>query len=84
MRAAIKYVASWLAAAAIGGAVALSPVASADPGHTPASPNNFDHGSTGSSGPAQAPFQTGEDPLVPNTPGANPYVPYYPGMDRPF
>jgi hypothetical protein len=82
MRAAIKYVASWLAAAAIGGAVALSPVASADPGHTPASPNNFDHGSTGSSGPAQAPFQTGEDPLVPT--GVDPYVPAYPGMGRPF
>jgi hypothetical protein len=82
MRAAIKYVASWLAAAVIGGAVALSPVASADPGRTPASPKNFDHGSTASSGPAQAPFQTGEDPLVPT--GVDPYVPAYPGMGRPF
>jgi hypothetical protein len=84
MRPTIEHAATWLAAAAIGGAVALSPVASADPGHTPVSPPKVAHHSTASSGPAQTPPDTGVDPLVPNTPGANPYVPDYPGMDRPF
>jgi hypothetical protein len=81
MRAAIKYVAPWLAAAAFGTAVALSPAASAAPGHTPVTQTPSVHGSTGPSAPAQ-PFQTGEDPLVPT--GVDPYVPAYPGMGRPF
>ena len=44
MRAAIKYVAPWLAAAAIGAAVALSPAASAAPGHTPVTQTPSVHG----------------------------------------
>ena len=32
MKTTIKYIAPWLAAAAIGGAIALAPVASASPG----------------------------------------------------
>jgi hypothetical protein len=82
MTATIKYAAPWLAAVAIGGAMALSPVASAAPGHTPVNPPNVVHQSTTSSGPAQTPDQTGVDPLVPT--GTDPYVPAYPGMGRPF
>jgi hypothetical protein len=78
MKAAI---APWLAAALIGCAVALSPVASAASGHPPVAPTPSVHGSTGPAVPAQ-PFQTGEDPLVPT--GVDPYVPAYPGMGRPF
>jgi hypothetical protein len=81
MRATIKYAAPWLAAVAIGCAVALSPAASAASGHTPVTPTPSVHGSTAPSAPAQ-PFQTGEDPLVPT--GVDPYVPAYPGMGRPF
>ena len=36
MKKAIKYVTPWLSAAAIGGAMALAPVASAAPAHRPA------------------------------------------------
>jgi hypothetical protein len=57
---AIKYVAPWLAAAAIGGAVALAPLASA------ASP--------AASAPAAAAGTAGTDPLVPF--GTNPRSPY--------
>jgi hypothetical protein len=78
MKAAI---APWLAAALIGCAVALSPNASAAAGRTPVTPTPSVHGSTEPSVPAQH-FQTGEDPLVPT--GVDPYVPAYPGMDRPF
>jgi hypothetical protein len=37
MKTTIKYIAPWLAAAAIGGAIGLAPVASAAPGSTPVS-----------------------------------------------
>jgi hypothetical protein len=50
MKTVIKYVAPWLAAAAIGGAVALAPIASAATAPAP------------HSGPAAA---AGTDPLVP-------------------
>jgi hypothetical protein len=58
---AIKYVAPWLAAAAIGGAVALAPIASA------AAPST----ATTHSAPAAG---TGTDPLVPY--GTDPHSPY--------
>ena len=58
---ALKYVAPWLAAAAIGGAVALAPIASAATAATPIS------------GPAVA-GTAGTDPLVPF--GTDPHSPY--------
>jgi|GEM_PF-1495478 len=57
---AIKYVAPWLAAAAIGGAVALAPIASAATAPTPA--------------PAATTGTAGTDPLVPF--GTDPHSPY--------
>jgi hypothetical protein len=57
---AIKYVAPWLAAAAIGGAVALAPIASA------AAPSATTTQSTPTAG--------GTDPLVPY--GTDPHSPY--------
>jgi hypothetical protein len=57
---AIKYVAPWLAAAAIGGAVALAPIASAA---TPPAP-----------APAASTGTAGTDPLVPF--GTDPHSPY--------
>lgn len=60
MKTPIKYVALWLGAAAVGGAIALAPIASAAP--TPATPHN----SAGSAG---------TDPLVPyGTDPQVPYV----------
>jgi hypothetical protein len=67
MKTTIRYIAPWLAAAAIGGALGLAPVASADA----ASPV-----------PGQARSGTGVDPLVPNTPGADPYIPYILGYNN--
>ena len=86
MKTTIKYVAPWLAAAAIGGAIGLAPVASAAPSATPISQTKVVAHPTASSAPAPTPFGSGEDPLVPS--GANPYVPYalgYPfgGVDLP-
>jgi hypothetical protein len=77
MKTMIKYAAPLLAAAAIGGTVGLAPVALAAHGNAPAVPSPTTH-------QAPAPFQTGVDPLVPAGGGADPYVPYYPGMSRAF
>lgn len=61
MKHPMKFVTTVLAAAAIGGAVALAPIAAADTGsHTTVAAAN---------GP-----MTGTDPLVPY--GTNPYLPY--------
>ena len=60
MKTTIKYVAPWLAAAAIGGAVALAPIASAA-----TTPTN--------SGPV-AVGTAGTDPIVPF--GTDPHSPY--------
>jgi hypothetical protein len=82
MRVAI---APWLAAAVIGCAVALSPAASADASLTPDPRTKVVHTAPAPSARPQTHYgRSGEDPLVPNTPGADPYVPAYPGMDRPF
>jgi hypothetical protein len=60
MKTTIKYVAPWLAAAAIGGAIALAPIASAA---TPPAPS------------ATQPARAGTDPLVPfGTDPHSPYV----------
>ncbi|MDT5259575.1 MAG: hypothetical protein QOD10_4655 [Mycobacterium sp.] len=61
MKTSVKYVAPWLAAAAIGGAIALAPMASA--ATTPAA--------TTHTAPAAS---AGTDPLVPF--GTDPQVPY--------
>jgi hypothetical protein len=68
MKTSIKSVAPWLAAAAIGGAIALAPIASAA---TP--PAATTH-------PAPA-ASAGTDPLVPY--GTDPYVPYRLGYVNP-
>jgi hypothetical protein len=74
MKSKITYVAPWLVAAAIGGAVGLAPVASAaiDPTPVPQSKVIAHHAPTPSSTPA--PFETGPDPLVPY--GTDPYIPF--------
>ncbi|HTI77430.1 MAG TPA: hypothetical protein VL634_20695 [Mycobacterium sp.] len=60
MKTTIKYLAPWMAAAAIGGAVALAPIASAATPQAPTAP-----ASVGSAG---------TDPLVPF--GTDPHSPY--------
>lgn len=74
MNMTVKYIAPWLTAAAIGAAIGLSPIASADPGAAPVPQTRFAANPAASSTSAPAPFGTGEDPLVPN--GPNPYIPY--------
>jgi hypothetical protein len=79
MKTMIKYVAPLLAAATIGGSIAMAPVALAAHGTATVSPSTATN-----QAPAPAPFQTGVDPLVPAGGGADPYVPYYPGEGRAF
>jgi hypothetical protein len=74
MKTTIKYIAPWLAAAAIGAAIGLAPVASAAPGSTPVLQTKV--AANPASAPAPTPFQGGTDPLVPGNVGADPYVPY--------
>jgi hypothetical protein len=74
MKKTVKYVAPWAAAAAIGAAIGLAPVAAADPGFAPVPQAMSAAHPTASSTPAPAPFGTGEDPMVPN--GANPHIPF--------
>jgi hypothetical protein len=73
VKTTIKYLAPWLVAAAIGGAVGLAPAASAAP--TPHPPS---HSSTP---PAPTPFESGPDPLVPY--GTDPNVPFRLGYQNP-
>ena len=82
MKTTIKYIAPWLAAAAIGGAIGLAPIASAAPATTPSSTDNVVTNRTGSAAPS--PFETGTSPLVPDNVGADPVIPYFPGMGLPF
>jgi hypothetical protein len=72
MKTKIKYIAPWLAAAAIGGAIALAPIASAA---SPAAPV-----SSAATSPSRV-GGAGTDPLVPY--GTNPYVPYRLGYINP-
>jgi len=74
MKTTIKYIAPWLIAAAVGGAIGLAPVASAEPGSMPVPHAKVVANPVPSPGPAQTPFGSGEDPLVPS--GADPYIPY--------
>jgi hypothetical protein len=84
MKTTIKYLGPLLAAAVIGGATGVAPVAIADPGPTAFSQTKTIATPAPSPGPARTPFQTGTDPLVPANVGADPYVPDYPGMDLAF
>ena len=84
MKTTIKYIAPWLAAAAIGGAIGLAPIASAAPATRPSSQDNVVTNTTGSTAPAPSPFETGTSPLVPDNVGADPVIPYFPGMGLPF
>ena len=72
MKKPIKHVATWLAAAAIGGALVFAPVASAAPGHVAPSPS---HGTQSDSG---------ADPEVPTgTQAPGDEVPYNPYIKNP-
>jgi hypothetical protein len=87
MNTTVKYVAPWLAAATIGAAIGLAPIASAAAG-TPVS------NAAGPTAPA-TPFEYGTSPLVEGNVGADPAIPYFPepgdpsepgdlAMGRPF
>jgi hypothetical protein len=81
MNTTVKYIAPWLAAAAIGGAIGLAPIASA--ATTTGSQGGVSH-ATRSNAPAPTPFEYGTSPLVEGNVGADPAIPYFPGQGRPF
>ena len=80
MKTTIKYIAPWLAAAAVGGAIGLAPVASADTGSAPVSQTKVIANSAGPATPAPTPFESGASPLVPT--GTDPYIPFVLGTPR--
>lgn len=81
MRTNIKCIAPWLAAAAIGAAVGLAPIASADAGLAPVPQSNIvaDPGVSATASPTTD--GTGTDPLVPY--GTEPVAPYRLGYINP-
>jgi hypothetical protein len=94
MNATVKYIAPWLAAAAISGAIGLAPMASAAPAATAGSQGTVVSHTAGSPAPA-TPFEYGTSPLVEGNVGADPAIPYFPepgdpaepgdaAMGRPF
>lgn len=76
MKTTIKYIAPWLAAAAIGGAIGLAPIASAATGTTPVAQTKAAAIQAPAPRPAPTPFESGTSPLVPSNVGADPYVPF--------
>jgi hypothetical protein len=80
MKATIKCIAPWIAAAAVGGAIVLAPVASADTGATRVAHDQ----AVAQAGPSPSPAPTppvasGADPLVPfgtHVDTDQPYDPY--------
>jgi hypothetical protein len=74
MKKMIKYVAPWLSAAAIGGAIALAPLASAASTAAPVPHNNVIT--------TAAPSPSGEDPLVPE--GTDPRIAFQNGYYNPM
>ena len=84
MTTTIKFIAPWLAAAAIGGAIGLAPIASAAPATMSSSHSKVVTNAPASTAPAPTPFETGTDPRVPSDVGADPIVPFVPGTGRPF
>jgi hypothetical protein len=83
MNTTVKYIAPWLAAAAISGAIGLAPIASAAPAATAGSQGGVSN-ATSSNAPAPTPFEYGTSPLVEGNVGADPAIPYFPGQGRPF
>jgi hypothetical protein len=79
MKTTNKYVASLLAATAIGCSIGLAPIALAAPVTT-----SGPHSTTAPSTVTPPPYDTGTDPLVPSGVGAFPDVPSYPGEGRAF
>jgi hypothetical protein len=79
MKTTNKYVASLLAATAIGCSIGLAPIALAAPVTT-----SGPHSTTAPSTVTPPPYDTGTDPLVPSGVGAFPDVPAYPGQGRAF
>ena len=86
MKTTIKCIAPWLAAAAIGAAIGLAPIASAAPAATPSSQGTVVTHPNPSTAPTPTatPFDTGSDPLVEGNIGADPAIPYFPGQGRAF
>jgi len=84
MRAMIKYIAPWLAGVGAVGTLGLAPIAGAAP--VSSSVSNTQAGAPGARlpQPAPTPFESGTDPLVPADVGADPAVPFVPGVGRPF
>jgi hypothetical protein len=78
MKTLIKHVAPWLTAAAMGAAIALSPVADAA---TPVAHHTVANNPAPSPTRAPTPFETGPDPLVPY--GTDPQVPFRLGYINP-
>ena len=76
MKKTIQYVAPWLSVAAIGGALALAPFASAAPAAAPVPHHNV----IADAAPSPS-AQSGEDPRVPF--GPDPYVPFPEGFYNP-
>ncbi len=74
MKRTIKYVAPWLSAAAVGGAIALAPLASAAPVAAPVPHNDVIADA--------APSPSGEDPLVQD--GTDPRIPFQNGYYNPI
>lgn len=81
MTTRIKRIAPWLAAAAIGAAMGLAPVASADSGSVPVPQGNLVADPGVSDTAAPTPDGTGTDPLVPY--GTNPVSPFRLGYINP-
>lgn len=79
MNTEIRHIAPWLAAVAIGSAVALAPVASASVASTTVAQSNVVAHSAPA--PAPVPAETGPDPLVPY--GTEPTVPFRLGYINP-
>ena len=75
MNKTIKYMAPWLSAAAIGGAIALAPFASAASAPVP-------HNNVNANAAPAATGQSGEDPLVPD--GTDPQIPFQNGYYNPI
>jgi hypothetical protein len=74
MRSTVNFIAPWLAAAAICGAIGLAPVAGATTVSTPAPQSKVVAHPASSPSPAPPALETGPDPLVPY--GTDPYIPF--------
>jgi hypothetical protein len=76
MKTTIKYIAPWLAAAAIGGAIGLAPTASAANVSSPVAQIKAAANPAPSPASTPTPFESGTNPVVPGNVGADPSTPY--------